>query len=302
MKKRFLPSNVIILIVLAVIWGSSYILMKRGLESFSALQVSLLRIFFAFAALLPFLPSALKNLKKKDIIFIAAVAIIGSGIPSYLYPLAITKVDSGVAGIINTLTPVFVLLFGFVFFQMKAGWKRVLGVSIALVGAALLVWFKPGVAAGSVGINHYALAAVAATACYGLSSNILKARLNHVPAGQLTSLTFTMIGPFALAWLFSTDFMSILEADPEAYKSLAYIALLGVFGTAFALVLFNKLIAATDALYAATVTFLIPIVAIFWAIIDGEILGAAHIAGLTLILVGLFLLNRAKREDESLNS
>ncbi len=289
MKKNF-PVNIALLIILAFIWGSSYILMKRGLDSFSAVQVSMLRIIFAFLALVPFLPKAIQTFNKTDVKYAVVIAIIGSGIPSYLYPLAITHVDSSITGIINTLTPLFTMLFGWAFFQFKPTLAKIIGLMVALIGAGMLVLKEGGQM--QVSIDFYALMAVLATVCYGFSSNILKAKLNHVKAAPLTALTFAIIGPLALIILFSTNFLQVLQSHPKAFMSLFYIGFLGVIGTALALVLFNFLIKRTDALYASSVTFLMPIVAMFWGFMDNEQLGLTHAIGFLLVLLGVFLTNK----------
>ena len=291
MKKGVLPVNVFILLILAFIWGSSYILMKKGLVSFSAVQVSMLRIIFAFLALISFLPKAIKNVKQKDFFFLFLVAVLGSGIPSYLYPLAITRVDSSVTGIINTLTPLFTMLFGWLFFQFKPTIYKVLGIIIALIGAGVLVLKTKGAA---FSIDGFALIAVLATVCYGFSSNVLKSKLNHVQSAQLTSLTFAIIGPVALMILLSTDFIAVMQSNSVAWKSLFYIGILGVIGTALALVLFNYLIKRTDAIYASSVTFIMPVVAMFWGFMDKEEIGFVHTVGFILVLLGVFLTNRVK--------
>lgn len=297
MSKRGFSSNVIILILLSLIWGSSYILMKKGLLVFSAVQVSMLRIVFSTLALLPFLPKAIRNLEKKDFIFIAFVGLFGSGIPSYLFPLAISHIDSGVAGIINSLTPVFVLFFGWLFFKTPLVKQKVLGLLLAILGASFLLFFKES--AIKFELNHYAFYAVLATVCYGLSSNILKSKLSHVNSMELTSLSFALIGPFALIKLLSTDFLGIMEANPMAMQALSYIAILGFIGTALALVLFNYLIRKTDALYASTVTFMMPVVALAWAFLDGESLSINHYLGLAFILIGVYLTNRRWKKNLS---
>jgi len=289
MRKDFVSINIILLLVLALVWGSSYILMKKGLVSFSALQVSMLRIVFASIALLPFVKKAISNVPKKDLKFALVVALLGSGIPSYLFPLAIQNMDSSIAGIINALVPVFTMLFGWAFFKFKPNWMKFLGIFIALIGASFLI-----LQGGSKGftINQYTFYAIAATICYGLSSNVLKAKLGDINSTQLTALTFAMIGPFALLILLQTNFISIITSNSEAFKSLIYIAILGVVGTAAALVLFNLLIKRTDAVYATSVTFLIPIIAMLWGYLDGEIIGVKHFIGMFFILLGVYLTTR----------
>lgn len=291
MKKDFVSINIILLIVLAVVWGSSYILMKRGLDSFSALQVSMLRIIFACIALLPFLKKAVGNVKKSDLKYALFVAILGSGIPSYLFPLAIQNIDSSVAGIINALTPLFTMLFAWAFFKFKPTFLKLFGLVVALIGASFLM-LQNGV--NGFEVNQFMFYAIAATACYGLSSNILKSKLNDINATEITSLTFAMIGPVALIVLLQTDFIHIISTNPEAVKSMIYIAILGVMGTAAALVLFNLLIKRTDAVYATSVTFLIPIIAMVWGFLDGEIIGYKHFIGMFFILLGVYLTTRIK--------
>jgi drug/metabolite transporter (DMT)-like permease len=289
MKKDALSLNFLLLVVLALIWGSSYILMKKGLESFSALQVSMLRILFACLALLPFLPKIANNIVRKDIKYALLVALLGSGIPSYLYPLAITKVDSSVTGIINTLTPLFTMLFAWAFFQFKPTSLKVISLIIALFGASLLI--VNGLDASKIELNYYALAAVLATICYGFSSNVLKAKLDHVKSIPLTALTFFLIGPIAAIILFSGNFLEVMQTDEHASLSLMYVAILGVLGTAAALVLYNLLIKRTDAVYASSVTFMMPIIALAWGFLDHEPIAFRHIFGLLFILLGVFLSN-----------
>ena len=291
MKKEVVSVNIVLLLVLAVVWGSSYILMKKGLESFSALQVSMLRIVFACVALLPFVKKAVSNVKTSDLKYALVVALLGSGIPSYLFPLAIQNMDSSIAGIINALVPVFTMLFGWAFFKFKPSLLKFLGILIALSGASFLI-LQGGV--NGVSINKYTFYAIAATVCYGLSSNVLKAKLGEVNATEITSLTFAMIGPFALIILLQTNFLEILSQNPEAIKSMIYIGILGVVGTAAALVLFNLLIKRTDAVYATSVTFLIPIIAMIWGFLDGEIIGYKHFVGMVFILFGVYLTTRIK--------
>lgn len=218
------------------------------------------------------------------------VAIVGSGIPSYLYPLAITHVDSSITGVINTLTPLFTMLFGWAFFQFKPTILKVMGLIIALLGAGMLV--VKGGFESRLSLDFYALMAVLATVCYGLSSNVLKSKLNHVKAAPLTALTFALIGPIALGVLLSTDFIQVFQTHPKALMSFLYVGILGVIGTALALVLFNYLIKRTDALYASSVTFLMPVVAMFWGFMDQEEIGLTHLAGFLLVLLGVYMTNR----------
>jgi drug/metabolite transporter (DMT)-like permease len=281
--------NFFILIALALIWGSSYILMKRGLVAFSAMQVSALRIIISAIVLSPFL----RKVSKKDIPFLVITGFLGSGLPTFIYPIAIAEVDSSVIGIINSLTPVFTLIFGVLLFKLKTNWLSVLGMFISLLGAGILV--LRGESFQNLSINSFALFAVLAPMFYGLSSNILKSKLNHIQALRLTSFTFVIMLPFALGILFSTDFLEVMNTHPKAYVSLGYISILAVLGTAFALVLFNYLIKRTTAVYAASVTFIMPVIVLLWGVFDGENIGFTHVIALFLILAGVYILNYLKK-------
>lgn len=262
--------------------------MKRGLVAFSAMQVSSLRIIISAVVLLPFL----RKVDKKDLLFLILTGFLGSGLPTFIYPIAITKVDSSVVGIINSLTPVFTLIFGVILFRIKTNWISLFGMFLALSGAGILI--LKGKSISTLSINSFALFAVLAPMFYGFSANILKSKLNHIPALSLTAFTFVMMLPFAIALLLQTNFIEIMETNPEAYSSLGFIAVLGVLGTAIALVVFNYLIKNTTAVYASTVTFIMPIVVLLWGIFDGENIGLPHLLALGLILLGVYFLNYFK--------
>ncbi len=283
--------NLFTLISLALIWGSSYILMKRGLVAFSAIQVSALRIIISALVLAPFL----RKVAKEDYLFLAITAFLGSGLPTFIYPLAISRVDSSVVGIINSLTPVFTLITGLIFFKIKVKWISVLGIFISLFGASLLI--LKGNSINELHISSFALVAMLAPMFYGFSSNVLKSKLNHIPALRLTAFTFALLLPFAIVILFSTDFLSVMKTHPKAYFSLGYISILAVLGTAFALVVFNFLIKKTTAVYASSVTFLMPVIVLLWGVFDGEDVGVLHIVALSLILFGVYVLNYLKPKE-----
>jgi drug/metabolite transporter (DMT)-like permease len=282
--------NHITLVFLALIWGSSYVLMKKGLVSFSPLQVAALRILISGIVLLPFL----RKIEKKDFLSLTVVALLGSGIPTFIYPLAITRIDSSVAGIINSLTPVFTMLFGVLLFKTPIRAFQILGLVISLSGAILLVLLS-NADKGNFEMNAFALVAILAPMFYGMSSNVLKANLNHIPALRLTASSFFIMLPFALGVLLSTDFVLILKTDKVAYQSLGYIAILAILGTALALVVFNFLIKRTSAVYASSVTFLMPIVVLFWSVLIGEKITWVHVLALLLILIGVYVLNFVKK-------
>ncbi|RLD50535.1 MAG: EamA family transporter [Bacteroidetes bacterium] len=280
-----------ILILLAFTWGSSFILMKIGLKSFSNEQAAALRIIFASLVLLPYSIKNLKYLKLKDLKSILMVGFIGSFITAFLFMKAQTRIDSAMAGMLNSLTPVFTLLVGMLFYRMLFAWKQIVGLSLGLIGALGLITFGEDVSIGN--INSYAFLIVLASVFYAVSVNEVKARLTHLTGMQITALTFFFIGPVALVYLFATDLDPIFQ-QPDWQIHFAALALLGIVGTAFALVMMNSLIRRVSPIYAASVTYIIPVFAIFWGVMDGEQISFFHLLFMTVIMAGVYIINRKK--------
>ena len=283
--------NYLTLLFLAIIWGSSFILMKRGLEVFDYKQVGSLRICIAFLSLLPFLPKAFKSVRKKHYLPIAIMAIFGNGIPAFLFTKAQTELTSSVVGILNALVPLFTLLLGVYFFKSRPSKTNIVGVLIALLGAVLLTF---NTMEGGVEINNYIYLVILATIFYAISINIIKKYLYDLNASSITSLAFLIIGPVAAVYLFSTDFINITNTNEKGYMALGYIALLSVVGTSVAVIIFNNLINNSSAIFASSVTYLIPIVAILWGVFDGEQITELHLLAVSVILSGVYLVNKKK--------
>ena len=184
-----------ILLLVAFIWGSSFILMKIGLKTFSSNQAAAIRIALAFIVLLPYSIKNLKKLLRKDILSLLVAGFIGSFIPAFLFTKAQTKIDSSMAGMLNSLTPVFTLIVGFLFLQIKFKWIQIIGLIMGLLGAVGLILSGNGFS--SVNFNSYALLIVLATTFYAININQIKARLSHLTGVQITSLSFFFIGPVA---------------------------------------------------------------------------------------------------------
>ena len=195
------------------------------------------------------------------------------------------------AGMLNALVPLFTLLLGIIFFGIKGNSKKVLGVLIGLLGSAGIIMQNASNPLESENLG-YALFVVAATICYGIGANILKNHLSTFPAVHVTAMVFVVIGPLAGLYLVQTDIVHQIQQDPGALAALGYLFILSFMGTALALVMFNKLIQTTSALFASMVTYLIPGVAAFWGIMDGEQIGFLQIAGLLLIFLGIYLTGR----------
>lgn len=280
----------LILVALALVWGSSFILMKRGLESFSSDQVAALRMFIAFLFMIPF---ALKYVKKEQGQHWKAflgTGLLGNFIPAFLFTEAETGISSSLTGMLNSLTPLFTLILGVALFRAKTRWVNVIGVILGFAGALGLLTVG---AANEVNRNiAYGVYVLIATVCYGLSVNIIKRWLGPINSITITTWALMLVGPPAGIYLFTTDFLQRLTDQPMAWESLGYISVLAVFGTALSVILFNILIKMTSALFASSVTYLIPIVAMGWGVFEGESIMLLHFLWIGLILAGVYLVNR----------
>ena len=282
--------NYLILFFLAIVWGSSFILTKRGLEVFTYTQVATLRLFIAFLSLLPFIVRAFKKVAKKHWPAIIITAFLGNGLPAFLFTKAQTHLESSFVGILNSLTPLFTLLFGIYFFKSKPNKTNIIGIIIGLSGAIILSSYDIG---DGISFNYYTLFVISATLCYAISVNVIRKYLRDLDAISISALAFLFLGPVSGIYVFSSDFMPLLFSE-GGIKALIYIAILAVLGTSFAVVIFNKLIKDSSAIFAASVTYLIPIIAIIWGILDGENITSIHIIGTSIIFCGVYLVNRKK--------
>jgi drug/metabolite transporter (DMT)-like permease len=284
-----------LMIVLAIIWGSSFILMKRGLESFTPYQIGAIRMLASFLCLIPFLRTALKKIPRSKWIFLFAAGWLGNGIPSVLFPYAETHLNSALTGMINSLTPLFAFIIGVSLFKMQITQNKIYGLIIGLIGACLLVAGGKS-NDGSIELV-YSFAVIAATICYGFSVNIIRSKLSELDSVSITAMVLLFTGiPMGIS-LFFTDFTTRLQTVPGAGMSLVYIFILAAFGTALSTVLFNRLIKVSDALFASSVTYLIPVVAILWGFADSETLSPVHFVGLAGALIGVYLINKSVKSN-----
>lgn len=278
----------LLFVALALTWGSSFILIKKGLVAFSWSQVAVLRISFSMLFLSPFIFKHIRLLNwKKDGWAVFAMTMLGNGIPAFLYPIAQTKIDSSLAGILNSMTPLFTLVVSGLFFGIIIKKNKILGVAIGLLGAFLLIAMGENIGAGEN--NWFALFILAATICYAFSSNIIKNHLSHISPITTSAVAFFMIGPIAITYLFSTDFLSIMQTNEFAKWSLLSVSILSLLGTVLATIVFIRLIQLTSAVFASMVSYLIPVVALLLGFFDGEIITWWHLGGMLLILAGVYL-------------
>jgi len=285
------------LVVLALIWGSSFILIKKALVIFSAGEVGALRIVTAGTVLLPLAMPVLKHLSSRQMGYLLVIGFVGSFIPAFLFATAQTNLSSSLAGVINALTPLMVVLVGALFFQAKITWRIFLGLAIAFLGVGILVL------AGSErgfsffsDFNLYGLFVVGATLCYGLNVNIIKYRVREISPRTITAISLMMVLPLAAIYLLAfTQFSFKLLHVEGAWTAAGYVSLLGIIGTAAALVLFNAMVKLVTPVFASSVTYLVPLVAIFWGVWDGEKLFPLHYLGILAVIIGVWIGNRKSR-------
>ncbi|MGH1335559.1 MAG: DMT family transporter [Aureispira sp.] len=287
---KYLP--IFLFIILSLIWGSSFILIKRGLEVYSAGQVGALRVVFSFLVLLPWAIPSLAKIPKDKLGYVALTGFMGNLIPAFLFAKAETSLASSIAGVLNGLTPLFAFIIGI--FIFKTAWKKeqLLGLVIGFVGTLGLSFVQAEGALG--GMNAYALLVVLATICYGTNANLLKVKLGKIAPLPLTAVAMLFTGPVALVYLLTTDFLTVIGSTPASWQALGYLAILGILGTAIALVLFNILIQITSTVFATAVTYVIPVIAVLWGLLDGEQLFPLHYVGMVFILLGVYMVNKWK--------
>lgn len=283
-----------LLVILTLIWGTSFILIKRGLEVFSPGEVGAYRMVAAASLLLPLSLPRIKHLNKTQVKNLVLAGMLGSFIPAFLFPLAQTQLSSSLTGVLNALTPLFVVLVGGAFFNTKITQKNAIGLVIAFVGVVILVAYKESGGWESLtDINAYALFVIAACVCYSFNLHVIKTRFTKLKSIEISSISLLMILPLALIYLFAgTDFSYKLATHPQAWEALGYVTILGMVGTAAGLILFNIMIKSASPFFASLVTYTIPIVAIMWGVLDGEVLLFGHYIGIAAVILGVWVGNK----------
>lgn len=280
----------LIFVLLSLIWGSSFIMMKEGLLHLSAFQVASLRMVFSGIVLLPSATKHFNKIPKNKLAIIFLSGVLGSLLPAYLFCVAELGIDSALAGTLNSLTPIFVIVTGALFFNSKAEGKKVLGIFVAFTGSVLLLVSKGNMQESQNLV--YVSFVVLATICYGLNVNMVYKHLQHIGSLQIASVALTLNAVPALIVLYFTGYFSLPLSDNDLLYSTGHAALLGILATAIASVIFYKLVKSAGAVFASTVTYGIPIIANFWGLIYGEEVGLKQFACLFLILAGVYLANR----------
>ncbi len=274
------------LMILALVWGSSFILIKKGLVGLTALQLGSLRIIFAAVFLLLIGFKSLAKIPKEKWKYIALTSMFGTFIPAYLFAIAQTEIDSSVSSILNSLTPLNTLVLGTLAFGLQFRRNQIFGVLIGLIGSALLI--LNGAIHHPEQNYYYAILVLIASVCYAVNVNLLKKYLHDLSPLSITTGNFAFLLLPTISILFFSGFFDVIHVG-KVQHSVLFIMILGVVGTGIANILFFKLIQMSSPVFATSVTYLIPLVAFFWGLLDNEMLTPVQFFGAFIILIGVYL-------------
>ncbi len=289
-----MPKHYLALFGLALTWGTSYILIKWGLEVYTPVQLASLRLGISTVAFLPWFVSRVKSVPRRQLGLLFVIGLTGTAVPAFLYAIAQTRVSSSITGALSSLTPLFTLLVGVVFFGLLPGRRRTLGVFVGLSGALLLAFLGQSASSGG-GSFGYAFFIFGATLCYAISSNLVGRHLQTMKPLTISAVSFFMVGLPALVWLFAgSGFVEVLLTHPDGWPAFGYITFLSLFSTVLASIVFFRLVQWTSPLFASTVSYLIPVIALGWGFLDGEQLAWYHLLSMGLILFGVYLSRKSK--------
>ena len=278
------------LIALSLIWGSSFILIKKALVGLEASQLGSLRIIFSSIFIFLIAWKNIFTIKKTEWKWITISAFLGSFFPAFLFAFAEKEIDSSVASIINSIVPLNTLILGMIIFKIESTKRQIIGVLIGFFGTYLLI--SSGLKLNPEQNYNYAGLVILCSFLYALNVNIIKKYLQHLSALTITVGHFTaIILPAVLVFLFSDFEFSSLEKD-EVKTSIFYVFILALFGTALAKIIFNKLIKISSPVFASSVTYSMLIVSIFWGIIDGENFSIYQLIATIIIVFGVILTNK----------
>lgn len=285
---KALANKWVILSILALTWGSVFILIKKSLLVFNPYEIGALRMGISGLALLYFGIPSLRKMNRNTLLWTTLTGCVGNFIPAFLFPIAQTRVSSSMAGILDSLVPVFVLLLGFIFFGIRSRLVQFLGAFIGFGGAAFLMYLSEKNTEGSQ--LEFTLLIILATAMYALAALIVKQKLSHVPSLELSSAAISIWMIPSFITLFFSGFYTSIEFNPQTWEALGYLSILAVLGTAICGILYYKLIQEVSPVFASTVTYLLPVVAVIWGLVDGERFTFLYLIGGLLILTGIYLI------------
>ena len=280
------------LVILSLIWGSSYILIKKGLTGLTPIQLGSLRVIVTTIIIAPIGYQKIKHIPRQKMKWVALSAFVGSFFPAYLFAFAETEISSSITAVMVSLTPLFTLLISVFVFGEELLKKQVFGVLIGFTGIIVLI--NNELFASSFNIL-YIMFIVLAAFCYAINANVLKYKLSNIPALGIVFMSFLFMFIPAFIILCFSDFpFSDFTSDPLIIESIIYIVILALFGTAIAKVLYIKLLAISTPVFSVSTTYLMPVVAIFWGLLDGEEFKLTQFTGTAIILLGVYLVTKKK--------
>ena len=278
--------------ILALVWGSSFILMKKALIGLTPIQLGALRILIAAIFLLMIGHKSIKEIQRRHWRYIAYTAILGTFIPVFLFAYAVSGIDSSIASILNSLTPFNTLIFGASFFGFTFKKQQLIGILIGLIGTIILI--LKGADLNPNQNYWFSILIIIASIGYAFNVNIVKKHLHDISALSIVAGNFLLLIIPALLVLSMTDFFTTFQMNQTSINSLGFITILAIVGTGLAKVLYNKMVHLATPIFASSVTYLIPIVAVFWGILDGEKLSLIQLFAAVIILLGVYLVNKKK--------
>ena len=280
------------LVILSLIWGSSYILIKKGLTGLTPIQLGSLRVIVTTIIIAPIGYQKIKHIPRQKMKWVALSAFVGSFFPAYLFAFAETEISSSITAVMVSLTPLFTLLISVFVFGEELLKKQVFGVLIGFTGIVVLI--NNELLSSSFNVL-YVMFIVLAAFCYAINANVLKYKLSNIPALGIVFMSFLfMFIPAFIILCFSSFPFSDFASDPLIIESIIYIVILALFGTAIAKVLYIKLLAISTPVFSVSTTYLMPVVAIFWGLLDGEEFKLTQFTGTAIILLGVYLVTKKK--------
>jgi len=279
------------LVILSIIWGTSFILIKKALIGLNPYQIGALRTVLTGSFLLAVGYQTIKTIKKKDWKWITISGFLGSFIPAFFFAIAETEIDSAVVSVLNSLVPLNTVLMGLAIFKISSTKRQVLGVIVGFVGTALLI--LKGAQLNPDQNYLFAGYIIASTLMYAANVNIIKRYLQNVKPLAIAVGNYVPIVIPGLVVLYYTNFFSVEQFNtPQIGLSIVYVAVLSLFGTAIAKVMFFKLVQMSTPVFASSVTYIMPIVALIWGLLDGESFSVLQLIASAIILVGVYMANK----------
>jgi drug/metabolite transporter (DMT)-like permease len=288
------------LIVLSLIWGSSFILIKKALGGengdlvLQPLQLGAVRTMISGIILIAIGWKSFAATDKKDWPWLAVSGLLGTFFPAFLFAYAQTEIDSAISAILNSTVPLISLIMGAVIFGISFSRNQFIGVIVGLAGAIGLV--IAGMENNPDQNYLFAGLILIACVCYASNVNIIKKYLQNIKPLAIATGNFIFIVPLAIIVFFSSDGNSIEFTDSRVQESFLYIIVLCLFGTVAAKIMFNKLVQMTSPVFATSVTYLMPVIGLTWGVLDGESFNLWQGIATGVIIFAVVLVTREKKK------